>query len=113
MALWHFATPDVPREEPFAWNALHERYGMPRGVSVYQTAPGPNYVTSRYGAYTDEIGAANLPQNPNAMDTAFYPAPRAGLNYFRGGYDWIVDDTVKADLINSGIGITNANFTPA
>ena len=113
MANWHFATPDVPREEPFAWNALHIRYGMPRGVTVYQTAPGANYKTKRYGPYTDEIGAANLPQNPNGSDTAFYPAPATGLNVFRGGYDWIVDDATKADLINSGIGITNANFTPA
>lgn len=108
MANWHFATPDVPRENPFAWNPLHERYGMPRGVTVYQTAPGPNYTTKRYGSYTDELGSANLPAQPS--DPEIVPT---GLNTFRGGYDWIVNDTVKADLINSGIGITNANFTPA
>lgn len=110
--MYHFRTPDVEREEPFAWNPLMERFGMPRGVTVYQTAPGPNYTTKRFGAYTDEMGAANLPQNPN-QNTTFWPAPSAGLNVFRGGYDWVVDDATKADLINSGIGITNANFTPA
>lgn len=111
MANWHFRTPDVEREEPFAWNPLMERFGMPRGVTVYQTAPGPNYTTKRYASYTDEMGAANLPQNPN-VNTTFWPAPSAGLNVFRGGYDWIVDDQTRLDLINSGV-VTAANFTPA
>lgn len=106
MALWHFQTPDVPKENPFAWNPLMERFGITRGVTVFQTAPGPNYQLKRYGSYTDENGSANLPINqPGTTPT--------GLNTFRGGYDWIVDDATKADLINSGIGITNANFTPA
>lgn len=108
MANWHFATPDVARENPFAWNPLHERYGMTRGVTVYQTAPGPNYTTKRYGSYTDELGSANLPAQPSNPEVQ-----PTGLNTFRGGYDWIVNDATKADLINSGIGITNANFTPA
>lgn len=108
MANWHFQTPDVPRENPFAWNPLMERYGMTRGVSVVQTAPGPNYQLVRYGSYTDELGSLNLPQLPS--DPEIVPT---GLNSFRGGYDWIVNDATKADLINSGIGITNANFTPA
>lgn len=112
MALWHFATPTV-EEGPFAWDFMLERYRMDRGVTVKQTAPGPNYILVRYDSYTNEIGSANYPPNPNATDPAFYPAPATGLNTFRGGYDWIVDDATKADLINSGIGITNANFTPA
>lgn len=112
MANWKFTTPTVD-EGPFAWNFFMERYRITRGVTVKQTAPGPNYVLVRYGSYTDEIGSDNLPVNPNETDTAFYPAPADGLNTFRGGYEWIVDDTTKADLINSGIGITNANFVPA
>lgn len=108
MANWHFATPDVPKEAPFAWNPLMERFGITRGVTVYQTAPGPNYTTKRYGAYTDELGALNLPEQPSNPEVI-----ETGLNVFRGGYDWIVDDTTKADLINSGIGVTTANFTPA
>lgn len=107
MANWHFQTPTVS-EAPFAWNDLMIRYRMDRGVTVYQTAPGPNYQLERYYAYTDELGAANLPAQPS--QPSIIPT---GLNYFRGGYDWIVDDATKADLINSGIGITNANFTPA
>jgi hypothetical protein len=106
MANWHFATPLVT-EAPMAWNPLHERYRMDRGVTVHQTAPGPNYTTTRYDAYTNELGAANLPVSTD------HQFPETGLNVFRGGYDWIVNDATKADLINSGIGITNANFTPA
>lgn len=108
MANWHFQTPDIPKEAPFAWNPLMERFGMTRGVTVVQTAPGPNYVVTRYGSYTDELGAANLPLQPSDPEIV-----RTGLNVFRGGYDWIVNDATKADLINSNIGITNANFTPA
>lgn len=107
MANWHFITPDVEREEPFAWNPLMERFGMPRGVTVYQTAPGPNYTTKRYGSYTDELGAKNLPLSPS--DPEITPT---GLNVFRGGYDWIVDDQTRQDLIDSGV-VTAANFTPA
>lgn len=95
------------------WNFMMERYRIDRGITVKQTAPGPNYILVRFDSYTNEIGAENLPQNPNETDLSFYPAPSAGLNVFRGGYDWIVDDATKADLINSNIGITNANFTPA
>jgi hypothetical protein len=105
MALWHFTTPTVS-EGPFAWDFMLERFRMDRGVTVKQTAPGANYILVRYQSYTDENGSANIPINePGTTPT--------GLNTFRGGYDWIVDDTTKADLINSGIGITNANFTPA
>lgn len=108
MANWHFQTPDIPKETPVAWNPLMERFSLTRGVTVHQTAPGPNYVLVRYDAYTNELGALNLPvqpSNPEVLPT--------GLNVFRGGYDWIVNDATKADLINSNIGITNANFTPA
>ena len=108
MANWHFQTPDIPKEQPFAWNPLMERFGITRGVTVFQVAPGPNYQLLRYGSYTDELGAKNLPAQPSNPEVQ-----PTGLNVFRGGYDWIVDDATKADLINSNIGITNANFTPA
>lgn len=105
MALWHFTTPTVS-EGPFMWNFMMERFRMDRGVTVKQIAPGPNYILVRYDSYTNENGSANIPINEPGT-------PVTGLNTFRGGYDWIVDDATKADLINSGIGITNANFTPA
>ena len=109
MAFWIYNTNTV-EEAPFAWNSLHERFRMPRGVSVQEVSPG-QYEEVRYYAFTDELGAENLPQNPN-QNTDFWPAPSAGLNFFRGGYVHTVDDAVKADLIASGVA-TLANFTPA
>ncbi len=106
---WKFTTPTVD-EAPFAWNPLMERFRITRGVSIKETSPGV-YVQVRYDAYTNEIGATNLPTNPNEQDTAFWPAASAGLHYFRGGYEWTVDDQVKADIIASGVA-TEGNFTP-
>lgn len=110
MANWYFTTPTVA-EAPFAWNPLMERFRMDRAISVVETAPGV-YEQTRYDAYTNEIGAVNLPANPNANDTDFYPAPATGLHYFRGGYVHVVDDTVKANIIASGAADAS-NFTPA
>ena len=106
---WIFNTPTVA-EAPFAWNPLHERFRMNRGVSVVEVEPHV-YEQVRYDAYTSEIGAVNYPANPNEQDTTFYPAPRAGLHYFRGGYEWQVDEFVKADIIASGAA-TEDNFIP-
>ena len=100
MAQWLFTTPTVD-EAPFAWNPLHERFRMPRGVSVVEVAPC-EYEQIRYDAYTNEIGAVNLPPNPNEQDTNFWPAPRAGLHYFRGGYEHVVSSEVRACIIASG-----------
>ncbi len=110
MANWYFTTNTVA-EAPFAWSPLMERFRMDRALSVQEVSPGV-YEETRYSAYTDEIGAVNLPPNPNEQDTTFWPAPSAGLHYFRGGYQHIVNDAVKADLIASGVA-TTSNFTPA
>ena len=110
MANWYFTTPTVA-EAPFAWSPLMERFRLDRAISIMETAPGV-YEQVRYDAYTNEIGAVNLPPNPNERDTAFYPAPSAGLHYFRGGYQHIVNDAVKADIIASGAA-DSSNFTPA
>jgi hypothetical protein len=108
VANWTFTTPTVA-EAPFAWNPLMERFRMERGISIVETAPGV-YEQTRYDAYTNEIGAENLPPNPNE-NTTFWPAPRAGLNYFRGGYEHTVDDATKAALIAADVDVTEANFT--
>ena len=79
-----------------------ERFRMDRALSVVEVSPCV-YETTRYDAYTNEIGAVNLPVNPNAGDTDFWPAPSAGLHYFRGGYEHLVDDATKACLISSGV----------
>lgn len=107
MADWLFTTPTVA-EAPFAWNPLMRRFRMDRGISIVEVSAGV-YEQVRYDAYTNEIGAENLPVNPN-QDTTFWPAVRAGLHYFRGGYEHTVDDAVKADIIASGVA-TESNFT--
>lgn len=109
MANWYFTTPTLD-EAPFAWNPLMERFRITRALSVQETAPGV-FVTTRYYAYTDELGATNLPVNPN-QDTDFWPASSAGLRFYRGGYQHTVSDQDRTDLINSGV-VTSANFTPA
>lgn len=86
-----------------------ERFRMDRAVSVVEVSPCV-YKQVRYDAYTNEIGAVNLPPNPNAQDTDFWPAPSAGLHYFRGGYEHIVDDSVKSCIIASGAA-DESNFT--
>ena len=110
MATWIFTTPTVA-EAPFAWSPLMERFRMDRALSVQETSPGV-FATTRYDAYTNEIGATNLPVNPNAGDTDFWPAASAGLRYYRGGYQHTVSDQDRTDLINSGV-VDSSNFTPA
>lgn len=107
MALWKYTTRTV-EEAPFAWNDLMVRFRMPRGISVQEVSPCV-YEEIRYYSYTEELGAANLPPNPN-QDTDFWPAPSAGLNFFRGGYEHEVDDATKACLISSGVA-DESNFT--
>lgn len=107
MANWIYTTNTV-QEAPFSWNALHERFRIPRGISTVEVSAGV-YEEIRFDAYTNELGAVNLPPN---TDPPQYPKPREGLHYFRGGYQHTVDDTVKANLIASGVA-TESNFTPA
>ena len=104
---WTFRTPTVS-EAPFAWSDLMVRYRMDRGISIQEVAPC-QYEKVRYYAYTDELGAENLPQNPN-QNTDFWPAPSAGLNFFRGGYDHLVDSATKDCIIASGVA-DETNFT--
>ena len=106
---WMFTTPTVD-EAPFAWNPLMERYRIARAVSIVEVSHGV-YKQVRYDSYTNEIGAANLPPNPNEQDTDFWPAPATGLHYFRGGYEWQVDDATKNNIIASGVADAS-NFVP-
>lgn len=103
MTKWIFTTPTVD-EGPFAWNFMLERYRISRGITIKQTAPGPNYVQVRYEAYTDENGSLNLPANEPGT-------PLTGLNTFRGGYEHIVDDQTRSDMITSGV-VSALNFSP-
>lgn len=101
MATWIFTTPTV-REAPFAWNPLMERFSMNRGVTIIEVSPCV-YEQVRYDAYTNELGATNYPPVNLVQPT--------GLNVFRGGYEWIVDDATKACLIASNVGVDESNFT--
>lgn len=100
MALWKYTTRTVD-EAPFGYNDLMFRYRISRGISVQEVSPC-QYEEIRFYAYTQELGAENLPQNPN-QNTDFWPAPSAGLKFFRGGYEHEVDDATKACLIASGV----------
>lgn len=105
MATWLFTTPTVA-EAPFAWNPLMERFRINRAISIQEVSPDV-WRESRYDDYTQELGATNRPQSGN--DPNFWPQPSSGLRYYRGGYEWIVDDATKASLIASGL-VTEANF---
>lgn len=108
MANWIFTTP-VIRETPFAWNPLMIRFSMNRAISIVEVSPCV-YKQTRYDAYTNELGAINLPDT-HESDPDFFPQPSAGLHYFRGGYEWTVDDATKACLIASDVGVDETNFT--
>lgn len=108
MATWLFTTPTVA-EAPFAWNPLHERFRINRGISIREVSPDV-WREVRYDAYGEELGAINRPQS--GLDPNVWPQPSLGLRYYRGGYEWIVDGATKTSLIASGL-VTEANFTPA
>lgn len=97
MAIWKFTTRTVA-EAPFAWNALHERFRMNRGISVIEVAPC-DYEEVRYDAYTNELGSKNLPRDTAYQSQEFY----RDLNFFRGGYEHLVDDDTKLCLISSNV----------
>lgn len=101
--LWHYTTNTV-EEAPFAWNDLHMRYRMPRGISVQEVSPGV-YEEIRYASYTEENWSENLPRDTSYQNLPLYK----DLNFFRGGYEHIVDDQVRANLIMSGVA-TSSNF---
>lgn len=106
MANWLYTTNTVD-EAPFAWNSLQQRFRISRGISVQEVSPGV-YEEIRYSSYTDENWSENLPR-----DTAYQNLPLyKDLNFFRGGYEHIVDDQIRADLIASGVA-TASNFVPA
>jgi hypothetical protein len=103
---WLYTTRTVA-EAPFAWNPLMERYRMDRGISVVEVTAG-EYEEVRYDAYTEELGAGNLPQT--GLNPDFWPQVRTGLHFFRGGYEHIVNNQIKNALIASGVADAS-NFT--
>lgn len=92
MANWLFE-PNTTEEAPFAWEIPLDRYRQNRGVTIYETAPDV-WNEGRYLSYTDL----------NALLAQ-------GLQVFKGGYIYTVDDATRSSLIASGL-VTEANFTP-
>ena len=110
MATWLFTTPTVA-EAPFAWNPLMERFRMDRAISIREISPDV-WREVRYDAYGEELGATNYPVPAGGWgDPTVWEQPSLGLRYYRGGYEWLVDDSTKASLIASGL-VTEDNFTP-
>jgi hypothetical protein len=87
MADYVFKTPTV-REGPAGGARLFYFYKLDRGISIAKS--GATYSQVRY--VVDE-------------DVADYD------EFYRGGYNHIVNDATKAALIAGGVGVTEANFT--
>jgi hypothetical protein len=82
-----FRTPTV-REGPAGGHRLFYFYKLDRGISIAKS--GGTYSQVRY--VLDE-------------DIANYQ------EFYRGGYDHVVNDATRAALIAGGVGVTSANFT--
>jgi len=102
MALYLFTTPTVS-EAPFAWSPLMERYRMNRAETIAETSPDV-WEIFRFGSYTDELAYTGT--GPGAP-TVLLPN---GLRYYRGGYQHVVSDQDRTDLIASGL-VDATNFT--
>lgn len=93
MANWYF-NPNTVEEAPLAWVVPLDRYRMERGISIGEIEPNV-FEAARFWSYTDENAIRN-----------------AGLRFYKGGYIWEVSDQDRDDLINGGVDVTAANFTP-
>lgn len=89
MTEWTFVTPTV-LEGPIGGNArLWEFYRMDRGVTI---------VLQTNGAYKQ----IRFPTDDQL---------ESYVRFWRGGYNYTVDDETKAALIAGGVGVTESNFT--
>jgi hypothetical protein len=103
MASWYFDNHLTVDETPFAWNALMERFRIPRALTIEETAHDV-WTTVRYDSYTDELNYTGT--GPGAP-TVVQPN---GLRHYRGGYTFVVSDQDKTDLIASGL-VDSTYFT--
>ena len=87
MADYIFKTPTV-REGPAGRHRLFYFYKLDRGISIAKS--GGTYSQVRY---------------PVDEDVADYD------EFYRGGYNHIVNDATRTALIAGGVGVTSANFT--
>ena len=89
MAEYKFVPPSV-KETPVAWDRLHVRYGIHRGVSVLMI--DGTYSTYRFPAQTDL-----------AMATEVY----------LGGHEYIIDEKTKTRLTDANIGGVYGDYITA
>ena len=87
MTEYLFKTP-VVQEGPAGNHRLFYFYSLNKGISI--TKLGSTYSQARY--LVDE-------------DLASYDI------VYRGGYEYVVDEATKSELIAGGVGITEDNFT--
>jgi hypothetical protein len=87
MANYTFRPPTVD-EGPAGGHRLFYFYKLKRGITVVKS--GSIYSTLRYA----------VDEDLNEYDVVY-----------RGGYNHTVNDTVKAELLAAGLGITEDNFT--
>lgn len=87
MSNWIFTTPTV-EEGPAGGHRLFYFYRLNKGITVVKS--GSAYSQIRY---------------PVDEDLRDYDA------VYRGGYEYTVNDAVKAELIAGGVDVTEANFT--
>ena len=87
MANYTFKTP-YALEGPSGGHRLFYFAKLRKGITVVKS--GSTYSTLRYAVDSD---------------LANYDV------VYRGGYEYTVDDTAKAELIAGGVGVTEANFT--
>jgi len=87
MADYLFTTP-VVEEGPIGKHRLFQFYKLNKGVSIAKS--GGTYSQVRY---------------PVDEDIADYD------EFYRGGYNHIVNDATRTALIAGGVGVTSANFT--
>lgn len=87
MADYVFKTP-VIEEAPIGKHRLFYFYKLDKGISIGKS--GATYSQVRY---------------PLDEDIADYD------EFYRGGYNHIVNDATRAALIAGGVGVTAANFT--
>jgi len=87
MANYKFVTPTV-LEGPIGKHRLFYFRKQNKGITIVKS--GSTYSQIRY---------------PLDEDLSTY------TSVYRGGYNHTVNDTVKAELIAGGVGVTEANFT--
>jgi hypothetical protein len=87
MANYTFKTPYV-LEGPSGGHRLFYFAKLRKGITIVKS--GSTYSTLRYAVDSDLANYSVV---------------------YRGGYEYTVDDTAKAELIAGGVGVTEANFT--